>query len=441
MNENFHNSIQQWKLSRRTTKNAGMENIKIYQTKHCQYLLILVSVAILFLAKSSFARGSSHTSSGGDFIRNPTTDAAIDAFLNNPNQWAQLVWLQKTIIDDLQYLIKTDLIYSKNNFFLAQIGQDKQEILRQLRAVSSQKALDKLMLLFKNGEYGTIGELVIPVTTNSCNSNGRRVSASIKFNDRKKSYTVCVDYVALKKNTDQETFHLHLVSLLSHELVHVWNDDFLDPKSPQYQSQKEILPKYFQGLILKYFSYAHHLNARNSIHKMYNWVAETYGIFRSFKESWDSALEVAQPNRMAIHDAKINFLCKSYLRDAVFPSEVIYNIDVIRKMFLQQGLIEVPMAAFSRLTNALRYMTLLKYYCYINISENPNLENSVQKPYFKTLANNEEINMRMLPPNYPVAVTIADISDQASFKQILELFLGELNYVYMSQKSIPALMQ
>lgn len=426
----------------------------------------LAVAAILCLSNISFARGGSHTSSGGNFIINRTTNEDINSFLHDSFEWDQLIWLQKTLIDDLHYLVKSNLIDTENNFFAAQMGEDKEKILQQIKTANPIRVFEKLSVLFDDGRAGGMRHITITPENDFCISEGKKVSSSIRYDFEKKSYIVCVDYADLKKNSNKETFQLHLTSLLTHELVHIWNRDLLDATKSDYEADKEILPKYFQRLILSYFSYTHHIKARNSIHKFYSWVSEIRGVLYSFKTSWESALDVEQRHQMSgvnidkgldIHRSKIDFLCKSYLRDSVFPSELVYNLNVIQSTFLKEGLVEVPMGAFSHLTNAFQYLVVLKYYCYVNSGENSETSPTPLKVFFDSVRTQTVVSssvftnvnkvlaeqfpgQRILPPTLPINTTSINVNDSLTFRSILEQILVELDFVYFSQKSIPALM-
>lgn len=429
-----------------------------------QCFFIIVLMWGMFCTSSlSFARGGSHTSSGGDLMINPTTDEDITSFLNSTYEWSQLIWLQKTLIGDLQYLIKTGLINSENNFFLTKMDGDKDLILRQLKAINSSKALSMLSALFSKRGIGN--EIRVSEQT-SCFSKGKKVSASIRFDGQSKSHIVCVDYAAIKKSSNKETFQLYLMSLLTHELVHVWNNDQLGPSASDYLSDTEVLPNYFQRLALAYFSYAHYIKARNSIHKIYSWVSETQSVLTIFKIAWDADLDAKQKHQMTgtsshkaldIHGDKIAFLCKSYLRNSVFPSELIFSLNSIQNLFLLEGLVEVPISTFSHLTNVLQYLVILKYYCYINKDEKNGAPPSALAPFFDSLGgdnttistslfmNIEKVlaeqypQQTILQSSFPIASKVINIRDSVSFRSIIDQIMAELDYVYMSQKTIPAL--
>lgn len=438
------------------------------------YLSLLMTLLLcsshFAMAKSQapivLADGGSHTSSGGDLVITPTTDTDISLFLHNSNEWAHLIWLQRTLLVDFKYLLDTDLIKEPGNFFLINMQKDKDVIIQQLRAVNHDEVLEKLRLVLDYTNPDPFVRLMFNSESRTCIVDGKHKAASIRYVARINAFAVCIDYANIKAVTNKETFELYLMSLITHELVHIWNDEFLDKSLPNYTELKEVLPNYFQRLVLAYFSHSRHIHARNSIHKLYSWVSETLNVFTHLKTSWQAELGYERKYRStnhfdsaefgdisSIHRNKMGLFCDTYLNDSIFPSDWIINLDNLKRLFLKEGLIEVPIVDFTHLTNTFYHLALLKYYCDMNIEKNRHTRGNLFTDFFNSIPAPTSINpartffkidqiLVTLEPersHFPHFVSLIsndlEINNSDDFRRILNIIISDLEHVYSSQKS------
>ncbi|MGZ3774098.1 MAG: hypothetical protein ACXVCY_08975 [Pseudobdellovibrionaceae bacterium] len=416
-------------------------------------------LAFFFLsASTAYPVGGSHTSSGGNLTVLPVEDSDISSFLNSPDEWKKLLWIQRIIIEDLIYLTKTGLIEKENNFFLQEMGPEREEIILQLKNLTSKDYLPYIRQLTPHGKPLKMTGIMLNRPEKKCFSENQKVSASVSFDDDTKMYNLCIDYDDIKKSSDKDTFQLFLTSILTHEIVHTWNNGRLNYLKKDYRTKSEVLPRYFQRLTLKYFSYANHARAQNSIHKIYVWVSELHRVLSIFNRIPEEAyqkndIEISKVDR---DKEDISMICDSYFIDNEFPSEEIVYLNTIYHLFLTQGLLEVPMEYFSRLSQILNDLVMLKYYCFENQNQNFTAKtplytffNSLDKrnipfsnmDYYELndVLASEFPGEKFLPYIYAERPITINPKDPESFFKVLQIVLMKVQHIYFSQKIVPTL--